>query len=274
ALPFAYEEELKRRTDRALVLTGGRAAEVVDAAGVLRKRWAEALGAGTMVGLDAERMLRAARLLSCLRDLDQIEEPVTREKGDRLAQWGGWASRRAALSPAAQDLVARAVLACQSLLAAKSTEGDAQFERDVAALERAIPLVTLTARLERLVVPALASQDNDLAAMLAPLVQSPAPDSFLAAERSALATVDRVLFESEFARRKGDNRTRDALAAYLAEVCSEISTRAFGAPMALDPRGLGSLGAPDEPMDPKAKPDPKATSTDAGSRTPLRTPRS
>ncbi|MFM7261467.1 MAG: hypothetical protein ACKO3W_12775, partial [bacterium] len=43
ALPFAYEEELKRRTDRALVLTGGRAAEVVDAAGVLRKRWAEAL---------------------------------------------------------------------------------------------------------------------------------------------------------------------------------------------------------------------------------------
>jgi hypothetical protein len=190
-------------------------------------------------------MLRAARLLSCLRDLDQIEEPVTREKGDRLAQWGGWASRRAALSPAAQDLVARAVLACQSLLAARSAEGDAQFERDVAALERAIPLVTLTARLERLVVPAMFEQDDDVAAMLAPLIQSPAPDSFLADERSALAAVDRALFESEFARRKGDNRTRDALATYLAAVCTEISTRAFGAPMALGDQGAGAPVAPD-----------------------------
>jgi len=243
ALPFAYEDELKRRTDRALVLTGGRAAEVVEAAGVFRKRWAEALGAGSHAGVDTERMLRVARLLSCLRDLDQIEEPVTREKGDRLALWGGWASRRAALSPAAQDLVARSVLACQSMLAAKSADGDAQLERDVAALERAIPLVTLTARLERVVVPAMIEQDNDVAAMLAPLIQSPAPDSFLGDEWSALTVVDRALFESEFARRKGDNRTRDALASYLASVCNEISTRAFGTSMALGAQGSFAPGA-------------------------------
>ncbi len=254
ALPFAYEDELKRRTDRALVLTGGRAAEVVEAAGVVRKRWAEALGAGNQTGIDTERMLRVARLLSCLRDLDQIEEPVTREKGDRLALWGGWASRRAALSPAAQDLVARSVLACQSMLAAKSADGDAQLERDVAALERAIPLVTLTARLERVVVPAMIEQDNDVAAMLAPLVQSPAPDSFLAGEWSALTTVDRALFESEFARRKGDNRTRDALAAYLASVCSEISTRAFGAPMALGAQDAVKARNADTPIAPYVRP--------------------
>lgn len=247
ALPFAYEDELKRRSDRALVLTGGRAAEVVEAAGVLRKRWAEALGAGATTGADAERMLRAARLFSCLRDLDQVDEPVTRAKGDRLALWGGWASRRAALSPAAQDLVARAVLACQSLLSAGSPDGDAQFERDVAALERAIPLVTLTARLERTVVPALAEQDDDVAAMLAPLVQSPAPDSFLADEWAALAAVDRALFESEFARRTGDNRTRDALAAYLASMCSEISTRAFGAPIAIGPQGTADRARAADP---------------------------
>jgi hypothetical protein len=259
ALPFAYEDELKRRTDRALVLTGGRAAEVVEAAGVIRKRWAEALGAGSHAGVDTERMLRVARLLSCLRDLDQIEEPVTREKGDRLALWGGWASRRAALSPAAQDLVARSVLACQSMLAAKSADGDAQLERDVAALERAIPLVTLTARLERVVVPAMIEQDNDVAAMLAPLIQSPAPDSFLADEWSALNVVDRALFESEFARRKGENRTRDALAAYLASVCNEISTRAFGTPMALGAQGPVRGGSMDKPVAPNAKPAGAAT---------------
>ncbi|MCE2883670.1 MAG: hypothetical protein LW806_02050 [Planctomycetaceae bacterium] len=259
ALPFAYEDELKRRTDRALVLTGGRAAEVVEAAGVFRKRWAEALGAGSHAGVDTERMLRVARLLSCLRDLDQIEEPVTREKGDRLALWGGWASRRAALSPAAQDLVARSVLACQSMLAANSADGDAQLERDVAALERAIPLVTLTARLERVVVPAMIEQDNDVAAMLAPLIQSPAPDSFLADEWSALNVVDRALFESEFARRKGENRTRDALAAYLASVCNEISTRAFGTPMALGAQGPVRGGSMDKPVAPNAKPAGAAT---------------
>ncbi|MFM1867880.1 MAG: hypothetical protein RL591_1288, partial [Planctomycetota bacterium] len=232
ALPFPYEDELKRRTDRALTLTGGRASEVAEAAGGIRAQWAIALGAGNFNGIEATRLTRTARLCACLRALDQVEESVNRPRGDRLALWGGWASRRATLAPATQDLVARSVLACQSLLAASGSapnpEQDAQCERDIAALERAIPLVSLVARIERTLSPALPDSTGMVSAMLAPLVQAPAPDAFLADEWTTLASVDRALFESEYARRTGDVKLRDELAAYIAELCREVTARTFG----------------------------------------------
>lgn len=232
SLPFPYEDELKRGTDRALALTGGRAREVAEATGRLRARWVMALGVGNFNGVDATRLMQVARLCTCLRDLDQVDDAVTRQKGDRLALWGGWASRRAALSPAAQDLRARSALACQSLLMVKidviDPERDGQFERDVAALERAIPLVTLVARLERTLSPTLPTSSDTVGTMLAPLLQAPAPDAFLADEWATLASVDRALFESEYARRKGDVRMREALDAYISELCREVSARAFG----------------------------------------------
>ncbi len=232
ALPFPYEDALKRGTDRALTLTGGRAREVAEVAGRLRAQWAMALGAGNFNGVDAARLMRVARLCTCLRDLDQVDDAITRQQGDRLALWGGWASRRAALSPAAQDLGARSALACQSLLVLKSdvidAERDTQFERDVAALERAIPLVTLVARMERTLSPTLPMSSDAVGTMLAPLLQAPAPDAFLADEWGTLASVDRALFESEYARRKGDVQLREALDAYISELCREVSARAFG----------------------------------------------
>ena len=232
ALPFPYEDELKRRTDRALTLTGGRASDVAEAAGRIRAQWAIALSAGNFNGIEAMRLTRTARLCACLRALDQVEEAVNRPRGDRLALWGGWASRRAALAPATQDLIARSVLACQSLLAtsqpSSNSDQDAQCERDVAALERAIPLVSLVARIERMLSPALPDSTGMVSAMLAPLVQAPAPDAFLADEWTTLASVDRALFESEYARRKGDVKLREELAAYIAELCREITARTFG----------------------------------------------
>jgi hypothetical protein len=124
------------------------------------------------------------------------------------------------------------VLACQSLLAtsqpSSNSDQDAQCERDVAALERAIPLVSLVARIERMLSPALPDSTGMVSAMLAPLVQAPAPDAFLADEWTTLASVDRALFESEYARRKGDVKLREELAAYIAELCREITARTFG----------------------------------------------
>jgi len=64
--------------------------------------------------------------------------------------------------------------------------------------------------------------------MLAPLVQAPAPDAFLADEWTTLASVDRALFESEYARRNGDVKLRNELAAYIAELCREVTARTFG----------------------------------------------
>ncbi|MFM1867028.1 MAG: hypothetical protein RL591_436, partial [Planctomycetota bacterium] len=80
ALPFPYEDELKRRTDRALTLTGGRASEVAEAAGRIRAQWAIALGAGNFNGIEATRITRTARLCACLRALDQVEESVNRPR--------------------------------------------------------------------------------------------------------------------------------------------------------------------------------------------------
>lgn len=228
AFPLPYEEELKRRTDRALVLTGGRSAELIESAGRARAAWADAVGRGDFGGAAAERLDRIARLLACLRDLDQLDESISREQGDRLAMWGGWASRRAALAPAAQDLVARSVLSCQSMLAPESNDASAQFDRDVNALERAIPLVRLVAQLERKVAPLLAAPPDSLAALLAPIILAPAPDSYLVREWPRLAMLDRALLESEFARRTGDVALRDSLSDFLASLAKDVFQSAFG----------------------------------------------
>ena len=236
AIPFAYEEELQRRTDRALVLTGGEAAKILEIAGTARAQWADALSRGDFAGPASVRLERIARLCACLRDLDPLDPSVTREGGDRLAMWGGWASRRAVIAPAALDLTARSVLACKTMVRPESKDSagrDAmtQFEQDVAALERAIPIVRLVSQLERSVVPMMTAPSNTVVALLAPLVSAAAPDAYLVREAPRLQVIDRALFESEFARRSGNLMIRDALAAFIATIAKDVSQSAFGAPV-------------------------------------------
>lgn len=231
-VPLPYEEDLKRKTARALELSGGRATDVVEAAARARLAWADALTRGDFQGVEATSMQRIARLFQCLEDLDRAESPITRDSGDLLATWGGWASRRAALAPAAQDLTARAKLAAQSMLASAATQATAasteDFERDVAALERAIPVVRLAAQLEVRITPLLPVPKESVAAALAPLVIAPDPDAYLLRERDRLTMIDRALFETEFARRTGNVRYRDQLGDFLAALARDVSRAAFG----------------------------------------------
>lgn len=229
ALPLPFEDELNRSSAKAEALTGGNARQVLEAAAAVRVAWAESLGGGNFGGPAAQRLDLVARYCAALRDVAQVSAPITREEGDRLATWGGWAARRALLAPAAVDLDARAILASRSLVAAGPTGDTAAFTRDLLTLESELPIVRLAARLERLLGPSLQSDPDSTAAMLAPILKAPAPDAALAREWERLLTLNRALLEAEFARRTGNLAYRTALGEYIATLAGDIETAAFGA---------------------------------------------
>jgi hypothetical protein len=233
AFPLPFEDELLRRTERAAALTGGAPDRVLDVAAQARAAWAEAVGRGDLGGPDAVWLDEVARFFAAMRDLSALAAPVTRDDADRLALWGGWTARRALISPATVDLDARAILAARSLVASTRSGDRTEFRRDLASLERAIPLVRLVSRLERTVVPLLESEPSSTAAMLAPLVHTPRSDAAFAREWPRLLMLDRALLESEFARRKGAPSTRDDLAAFMADLARDIEVGAFGAPVSV-----------------------------------------
>ena len=229
AFPLPFEDELLRRTERAAALTGGAPERVLEVAAQARAAWAEAVGRGDLGGPDAVWLDEVARFFAAMRDLSSLAAPVTRGDADRLALWGGWTARRALVSPATVDLDARAILAARSLVASARSGDRTEFRRDLASLERAIPLVRLVSRLERTVVPLLESEPSSTAAMLAPLVHTPRGDAAFVREWPRLLMLDRALLESEFARRKGVPSMRDALAAFMADLARDIEVGAFGA---------------------------------------------
>ena len=230
AFPFAYEEELNRRTPRATELAGGIPEKVIERAAAIRAEWCDAVGRGDFGGDASRRLDLAARLCRALRDLNQVIEPIDRAAGDRLGMWGPWPMRRAMIAPATQDLVARAALASRSFVAANAPDGRATFERDLAALETAIPLVRLAAALERKVSPALRGDPETVGAQLAPLLAVPQPGAYLSSDWSRLLAMHRAMMELEHARRVGEPKLRDALNEYLAALAREIDQAAFGAP--------------------------------------------
>ena len=229
ALPFPFEEELKRREPRAMQLTGGEAERVLMLAAELRLAWADELAAGRINGPAAIRLDLVARYCATLRDAAPLGDSITRADGDRLAMWGGWGARRALLAPATVDIEGRTVLATRSLLAADSDDGLATLRRDVEALERSLPVVRLAATLERSVTSRLRGDPNSLAAFLAPTVQEPTVDAAFVREHDKLLTLTRALLESEQARRIGDGQRARALGDYLARLATDIEASAFGA---------------------------------------------
>jgi hypothetical protein len=249
ALPFPFEDDLNRATARAEALTGGNSRRVLETAAAVRVAWAESLASGGLAGPDAQRLDLVSRFCAALRDVAQLTAPITREEGDRLSTWGGWAARRALLAPAAVDLDARAILASRSLIAAGPNGDLTAFGRDLIALEQDLPIVRLAARLERTLAPSLQDDPDSVAAMLAPVLRAPAPDAALAREWDRLLTLNRALLEAEFARRTADLAYRKALAEYIAALAGDIETAAFGArPTVGAVSGLVEMPA-DEPTD-------------------------
>ncbi len=228
AFPFAYEEDLKQRTPRALELAGGAPEKVIERAAAIRAEWCDAVGRGDFGGEASKRLDLASRLCRALNDLNQVIEPLDRAGGDRLGMWGPWPMRRAMIAPATQDLAARSALAARSFVAASGSDARATFERDLAALETAIPLVRLAAALERKVAPALRGEPDTVGAQLAPLITLPQSGSYLASEWNRFLALHRAMMELEFARRTGEPTLRDAMNGYLAALARELDQAAFG----------------------------------------------
>lgn len=233
AFPLPFEDDLLRRTERAMTLTGGEPERVLEVAAQARVAWAEAVGRGDLGGPDAVWLDEVARFFAAMRDLSSIAAPVTRGDADRLALWGGWTARRALVAPATIDLEARAILAARSLVASARSGDRSAFRRDLEVLERAIPLVRLVARLERTVTPLLAGDAATMASMLAPLVHLPRSNAAFVAQWPRLMMLDRALLESEFARRKGVSGMQRDLAAFMSDLARDIEVGAFGAPAAI-----------------------------------------
>jgi hypothetical protein len=229
ALPFPFEEELKRRDPRAMRLTGGEAERVLMLAAELRLAWADELAAGRINGPAAVRLDLVARYCAMLRDAAPLGESITRADGDRLAMWGAWGARRALLAPATVDIEGRTLLATRSLLASDSDDGLATLRRDVEALERSLPVVRLAATLERSMASRLRGDPNSLAAFLAPAVQEPTVDAAFVREHEKLLMLTRALLEAEQARRVGDGQRARELGDYLARLATDIEASAFGA---------------------------------------------
>jgi len=134
------------------------------------------------------------------------------------------------VAPATQDLDARAALAARSFVNARDQESFARFERDLLALENAIPLVRLTAALERKLAPALRGDPDSVLAQLVPLLEAPSTHAYLATQWSSLLALQRAMLESEYARRTANAKYRDAIGAYMAETARGIEQAAFGGP--------------------------------------------
>ena len=116
-----------------MLFRSGLARRVADTAAAVRVAWTDALADGNFGGPASVRLDLVARYCAALRDVAQLSAPITREQGDRLATWGGWAARRALLAPACVDLDARAVLASRSLVAMGASGDAAAFTRFVEA---------------------------------------------------------------------------------------------------------------------------------------------
>lgn len=249
-IPLPYEEQLRAQTDRAIQLTGGKCRPLLDAAAEARVAWADALGRGDFGGEAAQQMDRIARLCACLRDLDRMDQPVTRQQGDRLAMWGGWAARRAALAPAAQDLATRSALAVNGLVSRRGADAQQAFRRDLDALEQSIPLVRLASRLDARIGPLMSGAPETMGAMLSPIVSVPTRDAYLLREWPRLLALDRALLEAEFARGAGESALRESLAKYMSALALDIERSAFGSPAAVSPlkgfTGAEGEGQPSE----------------------------
>jgi hypothetical protein len=182
-------------------------------------------------------------------------QPIDRATTDRLAMWAPWSMRRSMVAPATQDLDARAALAARSFSTARDAEALARFERDLLALENAIPLVRLAAALERRLAPALRGDPDSVLAQLVPLLEAPSTHAFLASQWPSLLALQRAMLESEYARRTADTRYRDAIGAFMADTARRIEGAAFGGPRpVVAVPGFDGTSAPDGPSEGQNRP--------------------
>ncbi len=210
--PLPFEVELRGGTAPAVVATGGRHDELVNAIDAARASWVVAWGEGAD---DAgSRMWALHRLLSAMAGA----APFLDEAGSSLLnQWAAWELDPDTLLRSASSLDVRLKLA-----SAAAIDGDgAALGRQLQEIDAA-PLA-LAGRLTSALQNALHALPPGAASTLGQLLYAPAPDAWMADRRGELAELCRYLMELEQARETGREELARKIALHVHSLADELA---------------------------------------------------
>lgn len=209
SLPF--EEALNQRSPESVELTGGQSRPLARLVESARTSWAVDWANGNGSGEGVQRMHSLYRLLRNMNDIapwtDQLIKP-----GERMNKWGGWHASREALAPAQKAMTARIRLATQAALDGQQ----GQLAEELESLDREAPIVLLAGRISLSLNSSLDGIPDDTRAIIACLVTTPQEQDWLAAHRSALASICRYSVELAHARRTRQVERADRLEEFIA----------------------------------------------------------
>ena len=206
-LPF--EEDLTQRTGPALVVTGGRADELLDRIQQVRRAWIRAWSRGEIEGPAAGQMAVLYRLTRTMRDVATI----TGVEPERILidRWSGWETSSSLLLRMMSDLPNRLKLATVAVLDGDADSVGPQLDR----IEREAPFATLAGRLSRRMGGQLTRLPDGALGVLGQLIYPPSPDAFMLEQRGDLADLCRYALETEEAWATARRAEAAALQAYV-----------------------------------------------------------
>ena len=213
--PGSLERRLRREDPAAREACGGRADDLLKALDRRRADWARGWADGRG-STDASRaMLRAVRTLEAIDALSSNAAEASAER--RLGAWGGFAPPDEGWRIHPKALTARLVLAVEALIAGQ----DGAVDRELAILDRDLPLVLLADGLARTLDPWLAGRPG-LGPRLVAVRDAPAGGASLGKRRAELMLLSRLLIEEERSRERRDPRASEELRVAASAVATAV----------------------------------------------------
>lgn len=213
--PGAFERRIRRDDPAARDACAGRADDLLRDLDRRRADWARGWADGRGSADAARAMLRAVRTLEALDALASGAAEAGVER--RLGAWGGFAPPDEGWRIHPKALNARAILAVEALVARQ----DEAAERELAQLERDLPLVLLADGLARALDPWLAGRTG-IGPKLVAVRDAPAADAFLGSRRPELLLLSRLLIEEQRARVRQDARAAEELRSLSAGIAAGL----------------------------------------------------
>ena len=213
--PGAFERRLRRADPAARESCAGRSDDLLREIDRRRADWARGWSDGRGSADASRAMLRAVRTLEVLDALGTAAAEASVER--RLGAWGGFAPPDEGWRIHPKALNARAVLAVEALVARQ----DDAVDRELAQLDRDLPLVLVADGLARTLDPWLAGRSG-IGPRLVAVRDVPAPGAYLGARRGELMLLSRLLIEEQRARARHDAATADELRVSAAAVATVL----------------------------------------------------
>jgi len=213
--PGAFERRLRRADPAARESCAGRSDDLLREIDRRRADWARGWSDGRGSADASRAMLRAVRTLEVLDALGTAAAEASVER--RLGAWGGFAPPDEGWRIHPKALNARAVLAVEALVARQ----DDAVDRELAQLDRDLPLVLVADGLARTLDPWLAGRSG-IGPRLVAVRDVPSPGAFLGASRGELMLLSRLLIEEQRARARHDAATADELRVSAAAVATVL----------------------------------------------------